>query len=253
MRSVQSLVLGVSLFVWACGGSQKPAEEPEGESSAEAPEESKDESASDADASTAAADAEGADEPESTDKGKGKGKTKAKGKAEGDDAAAKAEAPSDTSGPTVKRTPKDLLTAPDVIFMFSFNASDVKQGAEERCRAKSKGDPKKNADCMTKEKAKVAVDGMRFKQEKGRWYWMLVKRKGKTLVNLHKIPVEFENETDTSVVLKPAGKDEGTKRGKGPGETKVEVPNEYQISIDDPSLGTMVYEAKIGLEGEQPR
>src|SRR6186713_2617959 len=41
--------------------------------------------------------------------------------------------------PEVKRTAKDHLTAPDVVFMFSFNDSDPKKKAEERCEAQSKG------------------------------------------------------------------------------------------------------------------
>jgi hypothetical protein len=234
MRRAHGLVFGLSLLVAACGGSQKPAEDADAESSASTAE-------SEADASPSGDGAPGDAGDEKAD-------------AKQEDAEEKtAEPASDTSGPAVKRTPKDLLTAPDVIFMFSFNASKVKEGAEERCEKKAKDDPKKKADCMTKEKAKIEVDGMRFEQEKGKWYWMIVRRKGKTLVNLHKIPVEFTDETATSVTLKPVGKDEGTKRGKGPGETKVEVPNEYQISIDDPTLGNMVYEAKIGLEGEQQR
>jgi len=73
------------------------------------------------------------------------------------------------------------------------------------------------------------------------------------LTNLHKLPIEFTKEDDHSVVLKPIGKDEGKARGKPPGETKVEVPNEYEIWIQDPKHGKMVYEAKVGLLGEQPR
>jgi hypothetical protein len=133
--------------------------------------------------------------------------------------------------------------------MFSWNSSDVKEKAEKVCDGEAKDNPKKRAACLDREKKKIDFDGMSFKQEKGRWYWSIIKRKGKTLVNLHKVPVEFDKDEEHSVVLKPAGKDEGTKRGGAPGETKVSVPNEYQIEIDDPELGKTVYEAKIGLTG----
>jgi hypothetical protein len=227
MRLNLSLLLVLSLSTAACGGSNKPAEEPT--ESGEAKKES--------------ADAE----PVSEEKADAAEAEEKKGEEE-------APADSSSSGPTIKRTAKDIVTAPDVVFMFSFNESDVKKDAEERCDKKAKDDPKKRAECMTKEKNKIEADGMQFKQEKDRWYWLTIRRKGKVLVNLHKLPIEFEQDSDHSIVLKPVGKDEGTQRGKGaPGETKVEVPNDYQIVITDPKHGRMVYEAKLGLLGDQQR
>lgn len=207
-----------ALCLAACGGNQKPAEEPPAASG---------EAAAEAEAPKAAEKASA--EPEKAEE-------------------------SSSSGPTIKRTAKDIVTMPDVIFMFSFNESDVRQGAEERCDKVGQDDPKKRAECMTKEKSKIEADGIQFKQEKGDWYWITVKRKGAVLTNLHKLPIEFKDETDTSITVKPTGKDEGTLRGKGaPGETKIEVPNDYQIVLTDPTHGRMVYEAKLGLVGEQQR
>lgn len=226
MRLSYSLTMVLCVSLSACGGSQKGAEEPEAESSTTA--DSAEDSAAGSDEQ--AADAEPAGE-----------KTEDK-------------PDESTSGPTFKRTAKDVVTAPDVVFMFSFNESDVAKGAEERCDARAKDDPKKRAECMSKEKSKITADGMQFLQEKDRWYWLTIRRKGKTLVNLHKLPVEFADEADTSITLKPVGKDEGTQRGRGaPGETKLEVPNDYQIVIQHPTHGKMVYEAKVGLIGEQQR
>jgi hypothetical protein len=219
MRLKLSLLFCFSMCLSACGGSSKPAEEPSSSESAES-----------SDTSAAKADkAEDAPKKET-----------------------KKEEPNEeeaSSEPKVTRTAKDIVTAPDVIFMFSWNSSDVKEKAEKVCDAEAKDNPKKRAACLDREKKKIDFDGMSFKQEKGRWYWSIIKRKGKTLVNLHKVPVEFDKDEEHSVVLKPAGKDEGTKRGGAPGETKVSVPNEYQIEIDDPELGKTVYEAKIGLTG----
>src|SRR5436190_14234483 len=39
------------------------------------------------------------------------------------------------------RSAQDILTAPDVVFMLSFNDSDVKQAAETKCSASSHNDP----------------------------------------------------------------------------------------------------------------
>ncbi|HET9955376.1 MAG TPA: hypothetical protein VFQ61_12765 [Polyangiaceae bacterium] len=224
MRAKTILFLVTTLVLSACGGGSKPAEEPStdaGSAEKSAPKKSESESESDAEETS---------------------KTDAKSEK-------KDESESSTSGPKVSRTPKDMLTAPDIIFMFSFNGSDMKEKAEQECDKKAKDDPKKRAQCMSKAKEKIEADGMRFLQEKGKWYWLVVRRKGKTLVNLHKVPFEFGKETDHSIVLTPSGKDEGTQRTGSLGETTIEVPNEYQIVIQDPTHGKMVYEAKIGITG----
>jgi hypothetical protein len=151
------------------------------------------------------------------------------------------------AGPTMTRTARDILTAPDTLFMFSFNESDVKATAEEACEGKSKGDPKKRADCMTKEKAKIDADGLGFKEEKGTWIFSTVQRKGKVLNYIHKVSFEFAKEEPKKLTLKITGRDTGTKPTKFPNEITIEVPNDYQIVLNDPEHGKMVYEAKIGL------
>jgi hypothetical protein len=224
------LLLSVVFGLAACGGSQESPK----------------------DASSEAGSSEASDEGKAQESDAPK-KDEAPGdKAE--DTAAKAEPKkeekaeaSDTSMPKVKRTPKDIVTAPDVIFMFSFNNSDIKEQFEKQCDAQAKDNPKKRADCMSKAKDKLEWDGMRFKQEKGSWYWSMIKVKGKTLVYVHKLPIEFGKEDDHSIVVKPSGKDEGKSPKGAPGETKIEVPNEYEIVVQDPKLGKAVYEAKIGL------
>jgi hypothetical protein len=157
----------------------------------------------------------------------------------------------ESSGPTSNRTPKDIITSPDVIFMFSFNDSDPKKQAEEKCEQSSKGDAKKNADCMAKARKKFDHDGFRFKQDgAGNWQWLTIKRNGNKLVTLHKVPIEFGAETKNTITLKITGKDTGTAPSKQPSEVTFEVPNDYQIVRRDSKLGALVYEAKIGITGE---
>ena len=57
-----------------------------------------------------------------------------------------------------KKTLKDMLTAQGSLFVFSFTASDMHQAAEEKCSKQAKDDPKKKADCMSKESAKLEGD-----------------------------------------------------------------------------------------------
>lgn len=211
-----TLALVSFTFVTACGGAPKEAE-----SADSAEEKSGDESA---------------DESASKDED-----------SKSEESSEKKEEPA--SEPTVTRSPKDLITAPDLAFMFSFNDSEPKAKAEEKCSAQSKDDPKKMAQCMTKERAKFDADGMMFKQnDKGVWEWLTLRRKGSKIITLHRIEFEFGDEKKDGVTLKTAGKDRGTKPYVNvPRTVEIEVPNEFQIAIQDPTHGRLVYEAKIGI------
>jgi hypothetical protein len=137
--------------------------------------------------------------------------------------------------------------------MFSFNDSDMKKDAEEKCEKSSKGDGKKNADCMAKARKAVDHDGMGFKQSKskeGEWEWTTIKRNGNVLVTLHAVPFEFGEETKNSITIKTTGKDTGKKPKTPPAKVTFGVPNDYQIMVKDPQHGLMVYEAKIGIVGD---
>ncbi|HEY3500426.1 MAG TPA: hypothetical protein VGK73_37295 [Polyangiaceae bacterium] len=215
--SLLSALVGASILsLTACGGSQPAAEEPSAEAK-------KDDAEAASEDKAEASDAEKKDEK-------------------------KDEKPADDgSGPKVERTAKDILTAPEVTFMFSFNKSEPKEKAEEKCTKEAKDDPKKMALCMKKASSKFEADGMQFKQEKGQWVWITLRRKGSTLTTLHNIPFEFGEDKEKSVTIKPTGKDTGKQPMKPPAEVKIAVPDEFQIELDDPTHGRMVYEAKIGI------
>lgn len=215
--SLIALLTALSLSTLAgCGGSQPAAEEPKEEAAA--------------------------DESKSDEKGDEKA----------DEKAEKKEPKEETGMPEVKRSAKDYLTAPDVTFMFSFNDSEPKEKAEERCTKSSKNDPKKMAQCMEKERNKFPADGMQFKKnDKGEWTWMTLRRKGSNITYLHRIPFDFGDEKETSVTLKLTGKDTGkTPMRSIPPTITIEIPNEFQIIMKDPEHGRLVYEAKIGITSE---
>jgi hypothetical protein len=204
----------------ACGGAPKEAESADSTEETSGDEESGDESASKDESSASEEPAEKKEEPAET-----------------------------KEEPKVTRSPKDLITAPDLAFMFSFNDSEPKAKAEEKCTAQSKDDPKKMAQCMTKERAKFDADGMMFKQnDKGVWEWLTLRRKGSKIITLHRIEFEFGEEKKDGVTLKTAGKDRGSKPYVNvPRTVEIEVPNEFQIAVQDPTHGRLVYEAKIGI------
>ncbi len=168
--------------------------------------------------------------------------------AKGDSSSAPASAPESTG-----RSAKDLLLKPGVLYVFSWNASEPHDVAEKHCKQTAKDDPKKMSECMSAASKKVEQDSFAFQQEgEGNYWWLTVKRKGSSLVTLHKIGFDVEKDAADKVTLKPKGPDKGTKPMGGiPRELVVEVEGESSIAIKDPKLGRLVYEAKLGLMGEK--
>jgi hypothetical protein len=214
-------VVCLSLLANACGGGAKPAD---------------------------ASDAKADDTPASGDKPEAAPDAKADdAKPDASKPDAKPSAPAD-EGPKPSRTALDILTAPDVVFLFDFNDSEPKQAAEEKCEKKAANNPKKKNECMAAERKAFPADGHRFKKdEKGQWWWITVRQNGNRLNALHKVPVEFSEETATSITLKPVGKDKGTAPKTPPAKVVFEVPNDYQIVLKDPKAGRLVFQAKVGV------
>src|SRR5882724_4673492 len=176
--SLSGVLVCLALLPCACGGSAKPAEAPE------------------AKADEKPADSAAADKTEKPDAAKAD-ESKPAAKAD----AAKPAAPAD-DGPKATRTPTDILTAPDVVFLFSFNDSEPKAAAETKCTKKAGDNAKKMNECMATERKNFPADGYRFKKdEKGQWWWITVRQKGNRLVTLHKIPVELGEAPTNSVTL----------------------------------------------------
>jgi len=155
------------------------------------------------------------------------------------------------SEPTTKRTPKDIITAPDVVFVLAFAKSEVGEEAQQTCAKKSKDNDKKQRACMEKERKKVTSDVVSFSKDKhGKWWWMTARMQGNKLSYLHKVAIEFGEEKSDSISIKPRGKDKGKKPWKQvPDQLTVSVPDEFSIVLKDPTYGKMVFEAKIGIAG----
>jgi hypothetical protein len=213
------------LLLVACGGPAAPAESAKPSDSAAAP-------------AAKADDEKPADDSKNADADKPEGDAKP---------ADSKPADNPTDGPKATRSAQDILTAPDVVFMFSFNDSDVKQTADSKCTASSGNDAKKMNLCMAKARKGFDVDGYQFKQKDNKWYWLTLRTKGKVLTTMHKFEIEFGPEKEGSVTFKPKGKDAGAAPGHTPASVTFAIPNDYQIVMNDPKLGKLVYEAKIGI------
>jgi hypothetical protein len=206
----------------ACGGSSKPAEDPSA-------------------ARPSAVEAEPSDTSAKEDA------TSSKNSAEASESAAK-----DTGMPKVVRSPKDKLTAPDIVYKFNFKESDVGVKADKECSDSTKGDGAKMAKCMAAAQKRVIVDDYHFKKDDSdNWFLLGLRTKGAQVTWTHRMPIEFGNETENTVVIKITGKDKGQAPYKNPPSSiTFEVPNEYQIIQPDTEYGKLVFDAKISTLGE---
>jgi hypothetical protein len=158
-----------------------------------------------------------------------------------------------TPGATGKasRAARDVLELKDTIFFLNYTESDPGKAAETSCSKSAGKNPKAMNGCMAKAHQQMDDDGYRFEQDKAGTQWMFViRRKGALLTTIHKVRYTYGAESESSVVVKPEGKDAGSKPWKSPpSELKFDVPTEYRIVAQDPKYGKLVYEAKSGIAG----
>jgi hypothetical protein len=231
MRAPKPIVtlLALTLSLAACGGSKPEAEAPEPQGAGEE---------------------EKAPPPEGAEEAGEEHAEEEKAGAKAEDE--KTEAP-EPAKPV--RSAKEIVLRPDVLYVPSLTASEPYKKAEKACAEKAKDDPKKKADCMTKATRGMDSDGIAFQQDKeGKLWWLTIQRKGGTLVTLHRIEFEVGDDGENKVTLKPKGPDKGKKpMGNIPRELTIEVSGESELVIQDPKQGRLVYEAKLGLLGDQQR
>ncbi len=214
-----SICVSLALAFSACGGAGAPdAEAPKAETSAD-----------------------GKDE--------GLGKGGASGAEEKSEAKAEKE-----PEPPPKPKPSQLVLESDTGFIFSFKDSEIGEKKEAACIKQSKDDPQKKNKCMEKARGQIAEEGMRFiKDDEENWWWIVFGLKGGRHYAIHRVQVEkVEKETDTSLTLKLTGRDYGKKPLRPvPGTIELQVPSEYEISMDDPALGKKVYKLTVGMAPDE--
>ncbi len=238
--SILTAVVACSFSVFACGGSQKEAEEPSSEATEESAPKHKTELASSS-----------ADEKDEAD---GKKADDGDEKSDKKDKKSDKKADKDDEEKPPAHTAKDVIAKPDSLWVYSYADSDPHQEAEKKCKGSSKDDPKKTADCMAKASKNQERDALAFQMKGDKLYFLTIDRKGGTLNVTHKIPVDVSDESETKITLKPNGKDEGSKPGGGAFGTMVlELDGESAFAMKDSRLGKLVYQAKLGLMGKQER
>ena len=146
------------------------------------------------------------------------------------------------------RPPGELITGPNLVYMFNFKESAVGKEAHERCTEQAGDSRSELAACMEKARSKVQVESVRFVKESSGENWFITYNRYKgNLLKWHKVQFMPGEETDDRITLNLIGKDKGiAPMARVPRSISIELPNDYTIVVDDPDHGAMTYDAKIG-------
>jgi hypothetical protein len=139
-----------------------------------------------------------------------------------------------------------------VAFLVDYANSAARQSADADCDKESKGDPALKGTCLEKARDKFLPDVLRFKKdEQGHLTLLIYKRAGSSLREIYLSSIDFADEGSDSVRIKFTGREKGVRPLFKSGKNVVQVPNDYSIELDDPQLGKLTYNAKIGLVANQ--
>jgi hypothetical protein len=147
------------------------------------------------------------------------------------------------------RPPADLITGPNLLYVFNFSDSAVGQSAKSECSERAGESPKELAACLEKARSKVPVESVRFVKESSGELWFITYNRYKgNLLKWHKVKFQVGKESTDRVTLNLLGKDRGiAPMASVPRSVDVELPNDYTIVVHDREHGRMSYDAKIGM------
>jgi hypothetical protein len=156
--------------------------------------------------------------------------------------------PSEPSSPLGTQKAIDIITARDAAFLIDYNSSAHKPASEERCEKESKGDAEKRAACLTKARDQFQPDVLRFRRDSPTQVSLLVyKRNGSQLTEISVGVVQLSEEGTDGVKLKFKGQKGTRPIWRGRSEATIRVPNTYTVEFEEPDLGHLRYDAKVGL------
>ncbi|HEX6277332.1 MAG TPA: hypothetical protein VFZ53_30025 [Polyangiaceae bacterium] len=166
-------------------------------------------------------------------------------------AAAEASGPDPRGGDGLRkasRPPAELITGPNLVYVFNFKESPVGIAAKEKCEEQAGDDRAAFGACLEKARSKVPVELVRFIKEPDgdHWYVTYNRYKG-NLLKWHRVQFQPGKESDDRLTINLIGKDMGiAPMAKVPSHIDIELPNDYSIVVNDPDIGPMMYDAKVG-------
>lgn len=146
------------------------------------------------------------------------------------------------------RPPAELITGPNLVYVFNFKESEVGIAAKEKCTQENE-DPGALGACLQKARSKVPVELVRFiKEPDGDMWFVTYNRYKGNLLKWHRIQFQPGKAGDDSITLNLMGEDKGiAPMPKVPRHLEISLPNDYSIVVKDHENGDMLYDAKIGM------
>lgn len=165
--------------------------------------------------------------------------------------------PDDGASAPEQVSARKLLTTAGAGFFIDYDASAPKKAAEAKCDQEHPGDDPARDACMTKARSAFQADMLAFPkdvrafQDPNAGFSMITyKQTNSALAEVHTARITFGDETGSSVTVKFTGREQGARAiCKHAQQFVVTAPNGYTIVIDDPDLGELRYQAKVGLLG----
>jgi hypothetical protein len=143
----------------------------------------------------------------------------------------------------------ERLFAPTVAFMINYPASAPKEAADRSCGAKFP-DPGAKAACVEKERGKFTADVLVFERSDKGVTLTIFKRTGSSLSEVAKSRIEVAEDTPERLKVRILNDKGWRPLNAGRKSLEVTTRDEYSIVVDDPQLGRLVYESRIGLLGQ---
>lgn len=146
------------------------------------------------------------------------------------------------------RPPAELITGPNLVYVFNFKESEVGIEAKQKCTEQNP-DPAAFGACMQKARSKVPVELVRFIKEPDGDFWFVTYNRYKgNLLKWHRVQFQPGEASDERITLNLIGDDKGiAPMPRVPRHVEVDLPNDYSIVVKDHDNGDMFYDAKIGM------
>jgi hypothetical protein len=167
-----------------------------------------------------------------------------------DEEAAEEEEATEEAAKTPESSPLDVLQHEGATFVLNFRNSEMGEKKDAECEKKSGGDPAKKAKCVTAAVEKVGREGIMFYQQTDDQTWWLLRFaiEDDKPVPLNRVQVDFDKPQGTKVTVKTVGPDKAkSPKGSIPNKFVLDVPDEFAITMYDPTRGRVVYDSKVSL------
>lgn len=139
--------------------------------------------------------------------------------------------------------PSETVMAAGVIYILDYQASDVSGAARTKCETQAAGDPEKRTSCLQKERDAFTADALRFREKPPTW--TIYRRDGDAFKEVYVARIAFADETATEVTVVPRDSSGARPLLQGRPKAVLGVPNTYQLILEDPRYGHLVYKARF--------